>query len=188
MCMRFEKFNGLLGGMNSPWLRKDMYLRYVGRGQTVSTELTSYATNKVEWVSQETDAEGKPVAVREPKEVTRECSKSAPFVLAGKIYQNLNGFLRKQDGEWCEDIYGRQVLCTKTKFPCFDSYDFMYESRYYRWYFIRRGNAVSLLFTADDRDRIYVTEDVQNVEDWSWQRMKATGFCQMPAQENADHA
>lgn len=186
--MKLTKLSSFFSGRNSAQRRKDMYLRYVDSGKTVRTELISYSTEKVEWVSQETDAEGKPVVVREPEEVTREYSKSAAFSLAGKTYQNLEGFLRKQDGDWGEDIYGRQVLCTQEKYPCFDSYDWIHEDRYYRWYFIREGNAVSQLFAADDRDKIYVTEDVQNIEECSWRRMVVTGFCQPPAQEKSDHA
>lgn len=186
--MTFAKLCSFFSRKNSPQKRKNMYLRYVGEGKTVRTELISYSTYEVEWVSQETDGEGKPTVVREPEEVTREYSKSAAFSLAGKTYQNLAGFLRKRDGEWGEDIYGRQVLCTRQKYPCFDSYDWIYEDRYYRWYFIREGNTVSQLFAADDRDKIYVTEDVRNVEEWAWSRMAAAGFCQMPAQKKAEHA
>ena len=185
--MRFTDFKSFFGRKNSPQKRKDMYLRCVGSGKTVSTELHVYSTLKVEWASQETDTEGNPVVVREPKEVTRKYNSYTAFCLAGKWYSNLDHFLQKQEGEWGEDIYGRRVLCTKTKYPCFDSYDFMYERRYFRWYYIRKGNSVSLLYSADDRKYIYVTEDVQNIEEWSWMRMRDTGFCQMPVQENADH-
>ena len=186
--MKFTKLWSIFSGINSEQPRNGMYLRYVDRGKLVRTELISYSTVKVEWVSQETDGDGKPAVVREPKEVARECSKYAAFSLAGKKYLNLEGFLRKQDGEWGEDIYGRQVLCTREKYPCFDSNDWLYENRYYRWYFIREGNTVSQLFTADDREKIYVTEDVRNVEEWSWSRMTATGFCQLPAQEKSENA
>ena len=43
----------------------------------------------------------------------------------------------------------------------FDSYDRMHENRYFRWYFIRKGNSISQLFTADDRNKIYITQNVQ---------------------------
>lgn len=100
------------------------------------------------------------------------------FHVAGKTYLSFHCFLKSQDGEWGEDLYGRKVLCTREKFPCFDSYDYIHEHRYFRWYFIRNGNSISQVFVTDERDKVYVTEDVQNVENWAWGRMKDTGFCQ----------
>ena len=134
-----------------------MYLRRAGNGAFVSYELKGTSTEKVEWVSVETDGDGKPVTVREPNERTGEYSRKGMFCVAGKTYRNLKGFLRKQDGEWAEDIYGRKVLCTKEKYPCFDSYDYQNETRYFRWYFIREGDSISQVFVSDDRDKIYVT-------------------------------
>ena len=163
-----------------PQKQEDMYLRRVGCGEMVRYELKSYSTEKVEWVSMETDENGSPVQVRVPDSHICEYSRKHCFSMAGKTYQDLGHFLRNQDGEWGQDIYGRKVLCTKERYPCFDSSDYLYEDRYFRWYFIREGNAVSQLFAADDRDKIYVTEDVQNIEPWAWSRMKATGFCQLP--------
>ena len=159
---------------------KNLYLRAAGNGETVHYELKSHSTIAVEWVSEETDGNGKPVVVRVPQETTREYSRKQEFTMAGKTYKNIWYFLRRQGNEWAEDTYGRKVLCTKEKYPCFDSYDRMYEDRYFRWYFIREGDSVSQLFVADDRDKIYVTEDLRNVERWAWGRMQATGFCQPP--------
>lgn len=163
--------------------RKDMYLRRVGNGSSFRHELGSYSGEKVEWVSVETDETGKPVAVRQPEEHTREYSKFQKFTMAGKTYWNFSHFLKKSEEEWGKDAYGRTVFCTKERYPCFDSYDFLCETRYFRWYFIREGNSVSQLFAADDRGKIYVTEDLGNVESWAWDRMKATGFCQMPRED-----
>ena len=158
--------------------RTDLYLRHAGTGEHIHYEHKSHSTEKVEWVSMETDEKGNPVLIRQPEEATHVFSKRAVFRMAGKPYPNFGLFLRKQEGEWGEDLYGRKVLCTKEKYPCFDSYDYLHESRYFRWFFIREGNTVSQLFVSDDRDRIYVTEDLRNVEGWAWKRMQATGFCQ----------
>ncbi len=160
-----------------------MYLRRVDNGRTARYELSSHSTEKVEWVSMEKDEMGRPLTVRKPLEVTTVHGKTQSFSVAGKRYPNFYTFLRHQDGEWGEDLYGRKVLCTKEKFPCFDSYDRIYETRYFRWYFIREGNSVSQVFATDERDMIYITEDVENVEGWAWMRMKSTGFCQPPKQE-----
>lgn len=163
--------------------RSVMYLRRVGSGDRFSHELGIYSTEKVEWVSRETDETGAPAEIRQPEEHTRTYSKWAAFSLAGKTYWNLKHFLRKQEGEWGEDAYGRTVFCTKERYPCFDSFDALYEDRYFRWYFIREGNSLSQLFVADDRNIIYVTEDLGNIQRWAWERMKATGFCQLPSEE-----
>jgi len=180
-----EKIEGLVKAEKkekTEKMKNRPYLRSAGNGAAVQYELKSHATIAVEWVSEETDGNGKSVVVRVPQETTREYSKVQQFTMAGKTYQNLRSFLRYQGSEWAEDIYGRKVLCTKEKYPCFDSYDRMYENRYFRWYFIREGDSVSQLFVADDRDKIYVTEDLRNVEPWAWGRMKATGFCQPPGE------
>lgn len=181
--MAFINFMKSLGKKNSAGKTTDMYLRYAGNGEKVHYELKSHSTYAVEWVSMETDESGNPVTVRVPQESIREYSRRLPFTVAGKTYQNLRCFLRKQEGEWGEDVYGRKVLCTREKYPCFDSSDYLYEDRYFRWYFIREGNSVSQLFVSDDRDKIYVTEDVRNMEPWAWGRMEETGFCQSPKRD-----
>jgi len=163
--------------------RSVMYLRRVGSGDRFSHELGCCSTEKVEWVSREADADGIPAEIRKPEENTRTYSKWGSFSLAGKTYWNLKHFLKKQEGEWGEDIYGRTVFCTRERYPCFDSFDALYEDRYFRWYFIRKGNSLSQLFVADDRNKIYVTEDLGNIERWAWSRMKATGFCQLSGEE-----
>ena len=160
-----------------------LYLRRVGSGERFEHDLGIYSTEKVEWVSPETDETGAPVKTRQPEEHTRKYGKHTGFSLAGKYYRNLNHFLRTQAGEWGEDIYGRTVFCTKERYPCFDSFDALYEDRYFRWFFIRQGNSLSQLFVADDRNTVYVTEDLGNIQRWAWERMKATGFCQKPGEE-----
>lgn len=160
--------------------REDMYLRQMGKGTAVHYELKSCSTKLLEWVSTETDEQGDPLVVRVPMESTRECSRKLPFSMAGKKYSDLNSFLKKLDGAWGEDVYGRRVFCLKELYPCFDSYDYLYENRYYRWFLIREGNTISRLFLSDDRDKIYITDDVRNMESWVWTQMKESGFCQPP--------
>jgi len=103
--------------------RSVMYLRRVGSGDRFSHELGCCSTEKVEWVSREADADGIPAEIRKPEENTRTYSKWGSFSLAGKTYWNLKHFLKKQEGEWGEDIYGRTVFCTRERYPCFDSFD-----------------------------------------------------------------
>jgi len=158
----------------------DMVLRRVDRGATVHYELNNCFTEKVQWVSLETDQNGNPVKVRTPEEVTTIRSRKDRLTVAGKTYPSFQSFLKKQDGDWGEDLYGRKVFCVEELFPCFDSYDYLYENRYFRWYFIRKGNSLSRVFATDERDRVYVTEDVENVDSQAWEQMCRTGFCQSP--------
>ncbi len=158
----------------------DMVLCRVDRGKTVCYDLNSCFTERVQWVSLETDQDGNPVKVRVPEEVTTVCDRKDRLTVAGKTYPSFRSFLKKQDGEWGEDLYGRKVLCIEERFPCFDSYDYLYENRYYRWYFIRRGNSLSRVFVTDEQDKVFVTEDVENVDSEAWEQMRQTGFCQPP--------
>ena len=169
-------------GSNRVGKKRDMYLRHAGSGAKVAYELISFFTEKVEWVSMETDKNGNPVEVRVPHESTVEYSRNLPFTMAGKRYLDLNHFLKKMDGEWGEDVFGRKIFCVTELYPCFDSYDYLNEKRHHRWFFIREKNTISQLFMSDDRKKIYVTEDVQNVAPRVWKSMKEEGFCQ-PAKD-----
>lgn len=176
--MAFFDVFGSLFGKKPVKTEKEMYLRIAGPGQPVHQDLRISAGKRVEWVSEQTDEEGNPVTVRVPQEHTTQYSKTKPFSMAGKIYPNLNSFLRKRENDWGEDLYGRQVLCLLERFPCFDSYDYMHEDRYYRWYFIREGNTLSCLYSSDGMETIRVTEDVANLEGKTWREMERCGFCQ----------
>ena len=52
----------------------------------------------------------------------------------------------------------------KWRFPCFDSFDYLTENRFYRWFFIREGNSISRIYAIDTKPNIYVTDDVGYVE------------------------
>lgn len=158
----------------------DMVLRRVGKGESIRYELNGSSTERVQWVSLETDQDGNPVKVRAPDEVTTIHSRKDKLTVAGRTYPSFQSFLKEQEGDWGEDLYGRKVLCVKERFPCFDSYDFLYDHRYFRWYFIRKGNSISRIFSTDSRDKIYVTEDVRDVDSQAWEQMQATGFCHPP--------
>lgn len=148
--------------------KEDMYLQQVDR------------SGRVKWISIETDAEGNAVAERVPEEVETTCDRDESFTVAGKSYTDFRHFLQSEEGAWGRDVYDREVLCVKERFPCFDSADFLYESRYYRWYYIRKGNSLSEVYAADDSNKIMVTEDVLFVNGTSWSAMQKNGFCQRP--------
>ena len=157
-----------------------MFLRETGRGTGIHYDLCSYSTWQVQWVSVQKDASGDPLTLRTPEEQSRVCDRKGPFSLAGREYAGLNYFLRQMEGNWGRDIYGRQVLCVAERFPCFDSYDYLNENRYYRWFFIREGDRLSRLYFSDGGKKLYITEDVGNVERKVWDIMVSVGFCQCP--------
>lgn len=158
----------------------DMVLRRVERGKSIRYELNGSSTERIQWVSLETDQDGNPVKIRTPEEVTTICGRKDKLTVAGKTYPNFQSFLKEQEGDWGEDLYGRKVLCVKERFPCFDSYDLLYDHRCFRWYYIRKGNSLSRVFVTDERDKVFVTEDVQDVDSRAWEQMRQTGFCQGP--------
>ncbi len=46
--------------------------------------------------------------------------------------------------------------------------------------FFQEGNSLSRVFVTDERDKVFVTEDVENVDSRAWDLMCETGFCQPP--------
>lgn len=96
------------------------------------------------------------------------------FFAAGKHYDSVSQLCLEEDLDTrrARDIHGREVLYLKERFPCFDSYDLLYENRYYRWFFIRQDNSLTRVYQIDGRDRVYVTEDVRNLENKCWEQMK----------------
>ena len=160
--------------------RKDLFMRCIGKGKKISYELSSYWAEDIEWVSRETDETGEPMVRRIPKEKTVEVGINNSFTIAGKTYQDINHFISyDKDRQWATDVYGRRVLCVTERFPCFDSYDYLNETRHYRWFFLCVGNRLNRVFYTDGQMRVVVTEDVQNVESPCWEEMQKLGYYQV---------
>lgn len=51
-------------------------------------------------------------------------SKRQPFFVRGKRYANIDTF-----------AYHRRVVASPQRYPCFDESDYLYEDRYFRYYF-----------------------------------------------------
>jgi len=160
-----------------PWTG-DMILRPCGSGERVSRPFHSSASCRVQWVSRATGESGEPLEIRKPREYTLWSSVLEPFEAADREYTDLTQLVSKMDptGTWCLDRYGREVLYLRKRFPCFDSFDAMLEDRYYRWFFMREGNCLTRVYYADDDDRIYVTEDVEDLETCCWEAMERLGY------------
>ena len=124
------------------------------------------------WVSPEQDAEGRPIETREPHEHARTYAYPGGFEAAGRRYKSLTELTAtKLDGDYFLDSYGRRVLCIIERFPCFDSHDFAYENRFYRWLFLRENDRLTRVYHEDETGSVYVTEDVKYLEEPRWREM-----------------
>ena len=119
----------------------------------------------LKWVSPE--AERLPEANKTTYPVNRG------FFAAGKQYRNLQQMTATQIGDYLyHDIYGREVIALRERFPCFDCYDFLHENRYYRWFFLRDDQKLTLVYYEDERGTLDVTEDVSKLREWQWERIR----------------
>lgn len=93
------------------------------------------------------------------------------FIAAGKPYLTVSQLKAKEEGKLdgvlyrgykvpqYRDVYDRRVLYFRERFPCFDSYDRLYENRYYHWYAIEDSGKVTLVYTEDEKPGAQVHED-----------------------------
>ena len=126
-------------------------------------ERSSYLALK--WIS--------PEAERLPEEAKTAYPVNRGFFAAGKQYRNLQQMTTTQIGDYLyHDIYGRDVIALRERFPCFDSYDFLHENRYYRWFFIKEDGKLTRVYYADTRGVVQVTEDVRVLETRCLEEMK----------------
>ena len=126
---------------------------------------------KIQWVARDG-------SVRIPEETNKTFSYPGPFVAAGKTYidwKSLCAFKKRGDYLY-KDIYGREVFCVFELFPCFDSYDYANENRYYRWFFIKENGKLTRVYYADERPKIEVTEDVGSLENRCREPMQEVGW------------
>lgn len=115
--------------------------------------------------------------------IPEECKKEFPFphmfVAAGKVYPSLDALRAEKLDEYghhCRDIYGREVFAEWQRFPCFDSYDYLYENRYYRWFYINEGDKVTCVYYEDQQKKLTVIEDVCKIPESWWKKMQELDF------------
>ena len=149
-----------------PWV-SDMVMEAVGPGERADYPGYSCGTTRIRWVSREKDEHGQPVSVREPEPVTRVMP-MGDFMAADRQYAAPRKLAVKwfdRDGlSWCGDVFGRRVLYDAESFPCFDSSDYLYEDRYYRWFFLFEDGRLTRVQYTDGQDTVAVTEDVLDLE------------------------
>ena len=89
------------------------------------------------------------------------------FTIRGKVYHSLRELTHEKaepfhssflhiDTHLYRDIHGRRVLYLYERFPCFDSYDYLYENRYYNWYFIDLCGDIAIVYHEDDSKEIRI--------------------------------
>ena len=112
-------------------------------------------------------------SVRTPEESNKTFLYPGPFFAAGKAYVSWKGLCVEQtESGLCRDLYGREVFYMAERFPCFDSYDYMYEKRYYRRYLIFADGTRTRVFLADESPNPCVTEDVRLLENDLWDELQ----------------
>ena len=100
-----------------------------------------------------------------------------PFSAAGKLYLNIGQLYSGEEADGLTtDIHGRQVFYYRERFPCFDSYDYLHEHRYYRWFLLKENGRLTRVYTADESGWLHVTEDVENLERKLTEELKKVGW------------
>ena len=110
-------------------------------------------------------------SIREPEEVRKTFPYPGVFQAGGRPYLSINQLCAEKLDEYghiCRDVYGREVFAEWERFPCFDSYDYRHENRYYRWFYIRVGDQLAGVHYTDQQQIIEVTEDVKKLPDRCW--------------------
>ena len=149
-----------------------MYLKKTGSGKGLSYPGRVDGTYTLVWES--ADAQQ-----RIPREETKTYPALLGFTAAGKRYLSIKQLTAQQEqfSPWAKDVYGRDVFCVWERFPTFDSYDALYEHRYFHWFLIREGNELTRVQHTDESGKIYVTEDVARLETKCWDAlMKETDW------------
>ena len=127
----------------------------------------------LKWVNPEVDDQGLPAIelFSTPRKTTFPLLTG--FIAGGKHYTRISQLTARdvKPGLY-RDVHGREVICLKERFPCFDSYDFLHENRYYRWFFLRHSNKLTMVYCQDEGKTIEVTEDVSQIKAWQWEDIR----------------
>ena len=101
-------------------------------------------------------------ATPEAKSVSRaEPESKDSFHAAGRTYRHWMELLAdsKNGNEGVtQDRYGRQLVYYFERFPCFDSFDYLYEDRYFRWFYIWYNGSWTQIYVSDDASGAEVTD------------------------------
>ena len=156
----------------------EMYLISAGDdgGRKTSTGWSS--TRRLLWVSAERDASGAPLVTRSPRPRRKSWPLKRGFRAAGRKYRQLSDLQAAEtDADFIyRDRYGREVLLVLERFPCFDSFDALYENRFERWYLICENGVLTQVKYTDETNYIEVCEDVAELEYSVWRELRRLGW------------
>ena len=114
-------------------------------------------------------------SVRTPEESRRTFPYPGVFWAGGRPYTSIKQLCAEKLDEYghiCTDVYGREVFAEWERFPCFDSYDYLYENRYYRWFYIRSGDKLTGVCYTDEQHTIEIVEDVKKLTERCWKAIR----------------
>lgn len=135
-------------------------------------------TMPLKWVSRERDSQGQPRQERLPESHEERFQRTTGFTAAGKRYPGIRQLcaVPTEQEDVFLDLYGRKVLCVRELFPCFDSYDYLNEDRYFRWYYLCYDGKLTEVYCEDGLPRITVTEDVAKIRISWFSQVQQTWF------------
>lgn len=135
----------------------------------------------VDWISEETDMQGQPKICRIPEPKEYKFKLADGFRAAGMLYTSVSAMavlpIDNEKGLF-KDMFGRNVLVVRERFPCFDSFDSLYENRYYRWLYIIFKGKLTCVYYAEGSDTVEVTEDVRVIPGRVWKGFSYAGVVQ----------
>ena len=104
--------------------------------------------------------------VRLPKQKIIKPSLFVSFTVDGKQYPHITDLCAEDidaKRRHFQDIFGQDVLDMKERYPCFDSYDFATENRYFHWYLILSEARMSQVYYDDGNRTGEITEDIEKL-------------------------
>lgn len=129
----------------------------------------------VDWV----DLEGSACARRIPRPRIRRYSLCNGFRVGKAEYRclsELRAEILDQEKHLYKDVHGRVFAEVEERFPCFDSFDYANEDRYYHWLYLIENGKLFLVYYMDEDERVTVTEDVKEIEANVWREMVRLGW------------
>lgn len=129
----------------------------------------------VDWV----DLEGDVCARRIPRPCIRRYSLRNGFRVGKVEYRSLSELraeILDQEKHLYKDVHGRTFAEIKERFPCFDSFDYANEDRYYHWLYLTENGKLFLVYYEDEDERVTVTEDVKEIGANVWREMVRLGW------------
>lgn len=129
----------------------------------------------VDWVS----AEGHGDGGRIPHPCTREYPLPGTFRIGEMEYHAVSELRVKEldrEKQIYQDRYGRVFAEIRERFPCFDSFDYASENRYYHWLYLTENGKLFLVYYEDGGKKLTVTEDAGEITARVWREMVSLGW------------